>query len=64
MKYFALAVDGFVYDLCDCGDFEAAEESAQDLGIETVWIADEPMAMQWAARICAGMQLKLEDQHG
>lgn len=46
-KYFALADDGLVYDLCDCGDFEAAEESADDLGIHAVWIADLETAQQW-----------------
>jgi hypothetical protein len=47
MKHFALADDGYVYDLCDCGDFEAAEESATDLGIHAIWIADEDTAIQW-----------------
>ena len=45
--YFALASDGLMYCLCNCGDFEAAEESAKDLGIEAVWIADESTARQW-----------------
>ena len=51
MKYFALADDGYLYDLCDCGDFEAAEESAADLDINAVWIADEITAYQWRDRL-------------
>lgn len=47
MKYFALADDGYVYDLCDCGDFESAEESAIDLQINPIWIADQQTAEQW-----------------
>ncbi len=46
-KYFALADDGLIYDLCDCGDFDAAEESARDLCITPVWIADNETAEQW-----------------
>jgi hypothetical protein len=41
MLYLALAADGRVYNLCDCGDFDAADESARDLGIDVVWIFDE-----------------------
>lgn len=52
-RYFALADDGMVYDLCDCGDFDAAEESAADLDINAVWIADEETALQWANRVVA-----------
>ena len=49
--WFALANDGVVYCLCGCGDFEAAEESAKDLGIETVWIANPKQAKQWQHRL-------------
>ena len=54
MRYFALCNDGRVYDLCDCGDFDAAEESARDVipdGYTAIWIADENTASQWALRI-------------
>lgn len=52
MKWFALANDGLIYNLCDCGDFEAAEESAEDLfsfdePLGAVWIIDEDGARQW-----------------
>ena len=56
MRYFALADDGYMYDLCDCGDFEAAEESAKDLGITAVWIADEKAARQWCSRITLSLR--------
>lgn len=52
MKYFAVnEKDSLVYDLCDCGDFDAAEESAKDLGIKPVWIVTEDEAKQWAGLI-------------
>lgn len=53
--WFALADDGLMYCLCDCGDFEAAEESAADIGINAVWIADEETARQWQARLSANL---------
>lgn len=53
--WFALAADGLLYCLCDCGDFEAAEESAKDLGIDAVWIIDEAAARQWQARLNANL---------
>lgn len=46
-NYFALANDGLIYCLSDCGDMEAAEESAKDLGIEPVWIANPETAKLW-----------------
>ena len=49
--WFALGNDGQMYCLCDCGDMEAAEESATDLGVEAVWIADEKTARQWYERL-------------
>jgi hypothetical protein len=53
--WFALADDGLMYCLCDCGDSEAAEESAADLGINAIWIADEEAARQWQARLNANI---------
>jgi hypothetical protein len=49
--YFALATDGLIYCLSDCGDFEAAEDSARDLCIEAVWIADESTANSWLSSL-------------
>jgi hypothetical protein len=48
--WFALGVDGVMYCLGDCGDFECAEEiAAEYVGVGTVWIADETTARQWYA---------------
>jgi len=52
VKYFAInESDSLLYDLCDCGDFDAAEESAKDLGIKPVWIITEAEAYQWSGLI-------------
>lgn len=53
--WFALADDGLMYCLCDCVDFDAAEESAADIGINAVWIADEETARQWHARLAQNL---------
>ena len=45
--YFALGSDGFLHTLGDHGDMEAAEESALDLGLTTVWLFDEETARSW-----------------
>jgi len=55
MRYFALGDDSQFYDLGDCGDFEAADESATDLldgtGIHPLWLFNEVDALQVADRI-------------
>ena len=58
--YFALADDGLMYNLCDCGDFDAAEESATDLGINAIWLADEQAARQWQKRLNDGLGIEPE----
>lgn len=60
--WFALASDGELYCLCDCGDMDAAEESAADLGIEAVWIADEAAARQWQARLNLNLPANLDER--
>jgi len=53
-RWFALGIDGVMYALCDCGDIEAAEESAADIlpeGVTSFWLADETQALEWAHRI-------------
>ena len=47
MKYFALATDGDLYDLCDCGDVEAAYASAEDLDIEPIWVLTAAESIDW-----------------
>ena len=46
-QWFALSSSGDLLSLGDCGDFDAAEEIANDLEIETIWIADAETARQW-----------------
>ena len=56
MKYFGLGLDGNMYDLCDCGDIEAAEESAEDLCVgPMIWLADEEQALEWCDRILSSV---------
>lgn len=57
-RYFALGSDGIMYDLCDCGDWQAAEESSHDVlpdGVIGLWLADEVTAMEWVERIIVGV---------
>lgn len=46
-RWFALADDGLLYCLGGCGDIEAAEESATDLGINPLWLIDPQTAQEW-----------------
>ena len=59
MKYFGLGIDGEMYDLCDCGDFEAAEESARDFPATMVWIADADTAASWASFIARQLDIPI-----
>ena len=46
--WYALGNDGNMYCLGDCGDFEVAEEIAEDtIDCGVVWIADKNTANQW-----------------
>ena len=55
MLYFCLASDNNIYDLCDCGDYEAAHESAYDIlvdpDIKPVWIIKATDAVDWVVTI-------------
>jgi len=55
--WFALADDGELHNLCDCGDFEAAEESAKDMGINPIWTFDEFIAINWLNTIAKGVSM-------
>ena len=46
-KWFALSCLGNLHPLGDCGDFEAANEIANDVGLDAIWIADAETVMQW-----------------
>lgn len=45
--YFCLASDGLLYILGNHGDFEAAEDTAQSMGLEVIWLIDEQTARSW-----------------
>ena len=46
-QWFVLTTDGTLSRLGDCGDWEAADECATDLGLEVVWMIDGDTASQW-----------------
>ena len=51
MIYFALSPDGLLCNLGDHGDWEAADETARDLRIDSIWLLDEHEALNWASFI-------------
>ena len=46
-QYFCLDISGQLTRLGDCGDYEAADEIARDLGLDVMWLVDYAMASQW-----------------
>ena len=47
-QWFALHGDSTMTALGDCGDFQAADEIAQDLGLDhVIWLVDPEMAQEW-----------------
>jgi hypothetical protein len=50
-QYFALDVEGVLTALGDCGDYEAADEIASDLGINALWLINADIAKQWVETI-------------
>ena len=46
-QWFALLDDSTIIALGDCGDYEAADEIAQDMGLNPMWLVDPQMAAQW-----------------
>ena len=64
--WFALGYDGNLYNLCDCGDIEAAEESAADVipdmegqvtNTKALWLFDEDTAQQWVNTLLKGISM-------
>jgi hypothetical protein len=45
--YFCLASDGLIYNLGDHGDYEAADATAESLGLEVIWMLGEDTARSW-----------------
>lgn len=51
MIWFALQNDSTLFNLGDCGDFDAADQVAMDQGLEVVWIFDQTTAQNWYATL-------------
>lgn len=49
--WFALDKVGYLWCLGDCGDFEAAKQSALDMCVDAIWIIDERQAREWQERL-------------
>lgn len=47
-NYFCLSGDGNIYFLGNHGDWEAAEDTAQNLGYNPIWVFGEESAKDWA----------------
>jgi hypothetical protein len=45
--WYCLAADGNLYILGDHGDFEAADDAADEMGLEAVWLFDQTTADEW-----------------
>jgi hypothetical protein len=55
-QWFALSSSGWLWPLGDCGDFDAAEEIANDLELDVIWIVDANEARQWVDTISVTME--------
>ena len=49
--WFALCADGCLVRLGDFGDYEAADEAAEDMGLEVIWLVCGNDAARWADTI-------------
>ena len=45
--WFALLSDASLVCIGNCGDFEAADEIAEDLDLDVVWLFNDIEANQW-----------------
>jgi len=46
--WFALCTDGTLAVLGDHGDYDAADATAEDLGLDVIWLVCGTDAAQWA----------------
>lgn len=51
MNYYCLADDGELWILGDHGDIEAAQATAEDMGLQAICIIGEKTAAQWRATL-------------
>jgi|TARA_R100000426_G_scaffold46692_1_gene34982 hypothetical protein len=49
--WFALCADGTLSVLGDHGDYESADKTAEDLGLDVIWLIPGDDAAQWADTI-------------
>ena len=54
-EYFALVDTGNLLHLGNCGDYEAADEIAEDNDLQVVWLVDGATVKQWQSIINAVM---------
>lgn len=45
--FFCLSSDGQLYILGNHGDWEAAEDTATNMGLDPIWVFGEESAKQW-----------------
>ena len=46
-KFYCVSMDGDLYALGNHGDWEAAEDTAQNLGLSPVWVFGEETFSNW-----------------
>ena len=51
MIYFALNDEGNIFNLGDCGDYEAANSVVEDMDLNVVWIFDQEDAENWRKQL-------------
>lgn len=49
--FFCLAADGLIYFLGNHGDIEAADDTAESLNLEVIWMFGKDTAQNWAETI-------------
>ncbi len=59
MIYFTLAGDGLLYNLGDHGDYEAANDTAESLGLDVIWMLGEDTARIWNNTLAHHLEVSL-----
>lgn len=58
--YFCIGADGNLWILGNHGDYEAAEDTAQSLGIDVIWLFGEATAAYWKEKLESAASLSSE----
>lgn len=56
LPWFAVGDDGELYNVGPCDDIEAAESSAERLGVVAIWLIDPKTARNWSHLIDRGLR--------